>query len=107
MRGSVRCTWDVEVRQEQLLTTFANTCGRSALTVSDLFTQISDTTRLFTDARIKACSGFYRVQAWYDPILGYPTGMQVTWEASGAATSCTVIAAGLPQFQVESLTPLP
>jgi hypothetical protein len=79
-----RCTQDAEVRDEQVVQVFADTCGGEGRTVGSLFTEVARGSYDAIYCVPGGCEcghGRMRVRASYDEALGYPQALhfQLAW----------------------------
>lgn len=119
--GLATCRQDVEIDRERVVVVFANTCGRSPITVASLFLDI-ERYNLTISGQCGpngcACDGPIVVETRFDPALGYPTLFQVRSQSERRwqyldfwkrllRGGCTLVGFGGPSITVVALTPIP
>jgi Family of unknown function (DUF6174) len=115
------CKQSIEIKDEQIVAVFQNTCAEPVPTVNDLFDRIErDITVLSGHCGPNgcACDGTIVVSATYDPQFGYPHSKRVDldsaarwrfpdyWQRRLAGKLCTSWDMGREDITVVALTPM-
>jgi hypothetical protein len=120
--GIAPCQQDAQVAGERVVSVFRNTCGRSAVTITNLFLDI-ERLDMTIGGRCGpngcACDGPIDVDVTYDRTLGYPRQLTVRskperrwlyldyWRALVSGSACRQVGFDGPTINVLSVEPTP